>query len=187
MLGGMNRQIRREQAKMDKKAAKEKQRKRAARRRRVQTLRERRPASGGGKSAGAGGAGPARDRSKPLTPEQRRKMPGRFSGALMIATVFFIVLQAAVPTKDSTTLTSITGAGFFLLFGYFSVLYLERRGAARGLVMTLLSGVLLVLGVGVARLVRPELGMDWLMLGLAAPGVVAGAYLGRLVFYNSPA
>ncbi|MEJ2667800.1 MAG: hypothetical protein P8Z81_12005 [Deinococcales bacterium] len=178
----MNRQIRREQAKQDRKAARDKQRKRAARRARAGNLRRRRTQART-ERAGTGGAGAAH---KPTTPEQRRRLPGRFSGVLMLATVFFIVLQAAVPVKDATTLNSVTGAGFFVLFGYFSELYLERRGAGRALVMTLVSGVLRVVGVSAARLLQPALGMDWLMMGLALPGVIAGAFLGRLVFYNAP-
>ncbi len=184
MLERMNRQLRREQAKQDKKAAKDKQKRRAARRARVNNLRRSRaPAPRSGAQTRADRPAPG----KPLTPEQRKKMPGRFSGILMMASVFFIVLQAAVPAQQASTLTSITGAGFFLLFGYFSVLYLERRGGGRALLMTFLSGALLIAGMTVARLVRPELGMDWLMMGLSVPGVVAGAYLGRLVFYSSPA
>ena len=182
MLGPMNRQIRREQAKQDKKAQKEKQRKRAARRARVQNVRRRRTSER--KEGGKPASGSSTAKASGAKP---KRLPGRFSGVLMIATVFFIVLQAAVPAKDMTTLNSVTGAGFFVLFGYFSVLYLERRGGGRALLMTLVSGVLLVVGVSIARLVEPSLTMDWLMMGLAVPGVVAGAYLGRLVFYNSPA
>ncbi len=180
MLGPMNRQIRREQAKQDKRVQKERQKKRAARRARIDNLRQRRKSSSSSSARPSGGA------SRPA-PKGRGRNPGRFSGVLMIATVFFIVLQAAVPVKDATTLNSVTGAGFFLLFGYFSELYLERRGAPRGLLMTLVSGLLLVVGVSAARLLQPALGMDWLMMGLALPGVVGGAFLGRLVYYNTPA
>ncbi|HKI57639.1 MAG TPA: hypothetical protein VKA00_00295 [Trueperaceae bacterium] len=179
----MNRQIRREQAKQDRKVAKEKQRKRAARRDRLRQARRRRSESR--KDSGTAGARTSAA-GKPPTKDQQKRLPGRFSGVLMIATVFFIVLQAAVPAKDATTLNSITGAGFFVLFGYFSELYLERRGAGRALMMTLVSGVLLVVGVSAARLLQPALGMDWLMMGAALPGVIAGAFLGRLVFFNAP-
>ena len=179
MLCPMNRQIRREQAKQDKRVEKERQRKRAARRARVQTSRRRRTSERKAPGASGGSQKPASGRGM--------RTPGRFSGVLMIATVFFIVLQAAVPAKQATTLNSITGAGFFVLFGYFSVLYLERRGTARSLIVTLVSGAVLVVGVTVARYLEPTLAIDWLMTGLAVPGIVAGAYLGRLVFYNSPA
>lgn len=179
MLSPMNRQIRREQAKQDKRADKDRQRRRAARRARITNTRQRRSSSSKAPAGRGGGA----QRSS----SQGKRTPGRFSGVLMIATVFFIVLQAAVPVKNATTLNSVTGAGFFLLFGYFSVLYLERRGAGKGLLMTLVSGAVLVIGVSAARMFQPALGMDWLMMGLAYPGVVAGAFLGRLVFYNSPA
>lgn len=185
----MNRQIRREQAKLDKKTEKERVRKRSARRAKMQSLRRRREIRGASKPKKTNGTAPERvkrDRDTPLTPEQRKKLPGRFSGVLMIATVLFIVLQAAVPTQEAGTLSSVTGAGFFLLFSYFSLLNLERRGASRPLVMTLVSGGLLVVGVTVARALQPELTIDWLMMGLAVPGVVAGALLGRLVYFNTP-
>lgn len=188
----MNRQIRREQAKLDKKTEKDKLKRRSARKAKYQALRHRREIRGASKSSKSGKAANGvqtrvkRDPNVPLTPEQRKKLPGRFSGVLMMATVLFIVLQAAVPTEGVSRLNSITGAGFFLLFAYFSLLYLERRAAARPLFMTLVSGGLLVAGVTVARLLQPELGVDWLMTAIAVPGVVAGAFLGRLVFFNTP-
>lgn len=100
----MNRQLRRAQAKLDEKAAKEKDRKRQERRARLAALRAQRGArstKSGAKAAAKAGGEAAPDLKtvnvKSLTPEQRKRLPGRFSGALMIATVFFIVLQAAVP------------------------------------------------------------------------------------------
>jgi hypothetical protein len=178
MLCFMNRQIRREQAKQDKRVQKERQRKRAARRARVQSNRRR---TGESKTSSSSGS------SQRPSGGRGSRAPGRFSGVLMIATVFFIVLQAAVPAKQANTLNSVTGAGFFVLFGYFSLLYLARRGTDRALIVTLISGAVLVIGVTVARYLEPTLAIDWLMTGLAVPGVVAGAYLGRLVFNNSPA
>ena len=186
----MNRQLRRAQAKLDEKAEKEKSKKKQARRDRIDAIRSRRrmPAA---RATGKAAAAPdlRQVNVKALTPEQRRKLPGRFSGALMIATVFFIVLQAAVPSEDSTVLTSLTGAGFFLLFGYFSVLFQLRQGRDNALTMTLVTGAALTLGVLATRFFGTTTGLDLnfiILVAVGAVGVVAGAYLGRLVFYAAP-
>lgn len=187
----MNRQLRRAQAKLDEKAEKEKSKKKQARRDRIDAIRSRRrmPAARATGKATAAAPDLRQVNVKALTPEQRRKLPGRFSGALMIATVFFIVLQAAVPSEDSTVLTSLTGAGFFLLFGYFSVLFQLRQGRDNALTMTLVTGAALTLGVLATRFFGTTTGLDLnfiILVAVGAAGVVAGAYLGRLVFYAAP-
>lgn len=191
----MNRELRRAQAKMDKKAEREKEERRAARRRKVDQLKERRAArraeikANAAKKAdgGAKASGGAAEKDAPKKGGRGRN-PGRFAGVLMMATVFFIVLQSSVPPapEDNAILRSVTGAGFYLLFGYFSVLWLMRRDVPRPLLMTWISGALLTAGVEVARLLQPEVPTDFLMLALAVPGLVGGAYLGRLVFVNAP-
>ncbi|MDT3681409.1 MAG: hypothetical protein ROY82_02865 [Truepera sp.] len=190
----MNRQLRRAQAKLDEKAEKEKDKKRQARRQRIDSIRAKRRTKPGskptGKSAGEAAPDLKKVNVKSLTKEQQRKLPGRFSGALMIATVFFIVLQAAVPPEESTVATSLTGAGFFLLFGYFSVLFQLRQGRDNALTMTLITGLALCLGVLATRFFGPNAGLDLnfgILLAAGAVGVVGGAYLGRLVFYAAPA
>jgi hypothetical protein len=188
----MNRQIRRAQEKQDKKADKEKERRRDARREKVDQARARRARrreeakrarSEGGVSGVSTSGGDA-----PVPAGKRTKKPGRFAGALMMATVFFIVLQSAAPPEDAGNelLRTITSAGFYLLFGYFSVLWLMRRGTPRPVMMTLISGAFLTIGVEVAKAFQPAVPTDPLMLALAIPGLVAGAYLGRLVYVNSP-
>jgi hypothetical protein len=192
----MNRQIRRAQEKQDKKAEKEKERRREARREKLQQARERRArrreeakrtrseGSAPGVTASGGSGSEA-----PVPAGKRSRKPGRFAGALMMATVFFIVLQSAAPPQEEVgneLLRTITGAGFYLLFGYFSVLWLMRRGTPRPLMMTLISGGFLTVGVEVAKLFQSEATTDPLMLALAVPGLVAGAFLGRLVYTNSP-
>jgi len=190
----MNRQLRRAQAKLDEKAEKEKGKKRQARRQRIDSIRARRRTKAGAKPTGKSSGEAAPDLKKlnvkSLTKEQQKKLPGRFSGALMIATVFFIVLQAAVPPEESTVATSLTGAGFFLLFGYFSVLFQLRQGRENALTMTLITGLALCLGVLATRFFGPNAGLDLnfgILLAAGAVGVVGGAYLGRLVFYAAPA
>lgn len=176
----MNRQLRRAQEKAEKKAEREKTRRKAARRTRGEGLRRRRASR---KEAGASrGVGSVKDVGK----VPKNKLPGRFSGALMVATVFFISLSAAVPSEESSLLNSIVGAGFYLLFGYFMVLWLLRRGTERALAIALVSGILLAIGVEVSRIIRPEYSPDLITLGLIVPGVVGGALLGRLVFFNTP-
>lgn len=181
MLRAMNRQIRRAQAKLDKKAELEKVKKKEARRERIDTLKRRR-ADRREAARTSVGKKTAADPNRPLTDEERKRLPGRFSGALMIATVFFVVLQAAAPVEEAGTGSSLIGAGFFLLFGYFSTLYLLRRNNTNALTMTLISGIALAIGVGGARFFSGQ-PIDWLMLGVGAVGVVAGAYLGRMVFF----
>ncbi|MDF1522154.1 MAG: hypothetical protein P1P87_04965 [Trueperaceae bacterium] len=192
----MNRELRRAQAKQDKKAEREKDERRAARRRKVDTLRARRSArreqartastkkpDDGKKRTDDARAG------KPAAKNAARgRNPGRFAGALMMATVFFIVLQGSVPPDEggNDLLRSVTGAGFYLLFGYFAMLWLMRRDAPRPLVMTLASGVMLTAGVEVAKLFQPEVATDPVLLALALPGLVGGAFLGRLVYTSAP-
>lgn len=190
----MNRQIRRAQAKQDKKADREKDERREARKRKVAQLREKRAARRASARAKATatkdtGKDAAATAEAKATAKRPGKRAGRFSGALMIATVFFIVLQSSVPPLegDNELLRSITGAGFFLLFGYFSVLWLMRRDTPRPLMMTWITGGLLLVGVEVAKAIQGIVPLDPLMLALAVPGIVGGSYLGRLVYENSPA
>jgi hypothetical protein len=192
----MNRELRRAQAKQDKKVEREKEERKAARRRRIDTLRSRRAARRAEITANAGkkteakraGDGAAKPSGKGAAPAGRGRNPGRFAGALAMATVFFIVLQASVPPEpgDNDLLRSVTGAGFYLLFGYFAILWLMRRETPRPLFVTLLFGAFLTAGVEVAKLFQPEVPTDLLLLALAVPGLVAGAFLGRLVFTSAP-
>lgn len=193
----MNRELRRAQAKQDKKVEREKEERKAARRRRIDTLRSRRAARRSEakanaatkpdpKSGGEGGAKPPQKGGGAAG--GRGRNPGRFAGALAMATVFFIVLQGSVAPEpgDSDLLRSVTGAGFYLLFGYFAILWLMRRDTPRPVVLTLVFGALLTAGVEVAKLFQPEVPTDFLLLALALPGLVAGAFLGRLVYTSAP-
>jgi hypothetical protein len=192
----MNRELRRAQAKQDKKAEREKDERRAARRRKVDTLRARRSARREqARTTAAKKPDDAKKKpedtkaGKPASKSAARgRNPGRFAGALMMATVFFIVLQGSVPPEEggNDLLRSVTGAGFYLLFGYFAMLWLMRRDAPRPLVLTLVSGVMLTAGVEVAKLFQPEVPTDLVMLALALPGLVGGAFLGRLVYTSAP-
>jgi hypothetical protein len=168
----MNRQFRRAQAKQDKKVEREKDRRKSERKARIQSVRQQRRRV----------TKPSADSS----PKPRGRLPGRFSGALMIATVFFIVLQSAVPPPEQTAINSGISAGFYLLLAYFMMLWLLRRTAERAFMLTIIAGVMLALGAELGKLFRPEYSADYLMLALIVPGLILGALLGRLVFYNSP-
>ncbi len=194
----MNRELRRAQAKQDKKVEREKEERKAARRRRVEMLRSRRAArraeakasagtKAAGKSGGEGADKPTQKGGSGAGPGRGRN-PGRFAGALAMATVFFIVLQGSVAPEpgENDLLRSVTGAGFYLLFGYFAILWLMRRETPRPLVVTLLFGAFLTAGVEVAKLFQPEVPTDLLLLALALPGLVGGAFLGRLVYTSAP-
>ena len=193
----MNRQLRRAQRKQDEKVDKERQKRKDKRQAKVSSLRERRAKrrqeSLERAQARKRGEEPAKQPTSSdaaPTAKGKGKRPGRFSGALMMATVFFIVLQSAVPPEqvgEVDVLRSVTSAGFYLLFAYFSTLWLMRRDTPRPIMMTLISGGMLTLGVELAKYFQPEMGTDWLMLALAVPFLVAGAFLGRLVYVNSPA
>ena len=195
----MNRQLRRAQRKQDEKVDKERQKRKDKRQAKVSSLRERRAKrrqeSLERAQARKRGEEPAKqptssDAAPTAKGKGKGKRPGRFSGALMMATVFFIVLQSAVPPEqvgEVDVLRSVTSAGFYLLFAYFSTLWLMRRDTPRPIMMTLISGGMLTLGVELAKYFQPEMGTDWLMLALAVPFLVAGAFLGRLVYVNSPA
>lgn len=179
----MNRQLRRAQAKLDSKAEREKLKKKQARRQKMESIRARRQER---RERGERPEPQAPVAASQLTPEQRKKMPGRFSGALMIATVFFIILQAAVPPDQADVSTSLVGAGFFLMFGYFSTLFLLRRGNDNAFGTTIASGAALAVGVLLTRVIGPGAGgldlLFVLMVSLGAFLVVAGAFLGRAVF-----
>ena len=189
----MNRQLRRAQQKQDEKFDKERQKKKDKRQAKVSALKDRRSRRRAESLARAEarkrGETPADAPKQDSSPAAKRKRPGRFSAALMMATVFFIVLQSAVPPENPgeiDVLRSVTSAGFYLLFAYFSTLWLMRRDTPRPIMMTLISGGMLTLGVEVAKRFQPEMTTDLLMLALAVPFLVAGAFLGRLVYVNSP-
>lgn len=184
----MNREFRRAQAKMDKKAEREKDERREARKRKLEQARARRTARREEAKSRAATASGTAVKVAAGASGKRGSRAGRFAGALMMATVFFIVLQSSVPPQpgDNEILRSVTGAGFFLLFGYFSALWMMRRGMPRPLLMTWVTGGMLLFGVEAAKFFQAFIPFDPWMVALALPGVVAGSYLGRLVFTNTP-
>jgi len=156
----MNRQSRRAQAKQDKRQDREKARRKTARRARIQSLRQ--------------GRRQVVQRGKTQDRPRGGRLPGRFSGALAAATVFFIVLQALVPPQEQTSLNSVVSAAFYLLLGYFLCLWLLRRGVGRAMWVAVFSGVMLAIGIELGKLVRTEYSADIIMLALILPGLLLG-------------
>ena len=176
----MNRQLRRVQSKQDKKTDREKEKRRAARRERLSSIRQRKQQSR--RKRGEEGSDPEAPRGK-----REGKLPGRFSGVLMGLTGVFIVMQAVLPAPEQvTTINSVLGAAFFLLFGYFMVLWLKRRNTDNAVSLSLVFGTVLAVGVTVAKIFGPSIVLDPLELVLTLPLLVLGVFLGRLVFLHSP-
>lgn len=176
----MNRQIRRDQERKQEKQDKEKEKRRSERRKRREQAKADRRKRMERKSEGDGsGSGEPPKRSG-------GRMPGRFSGALAAATVFFILLQGIVPTEDAGLLNTFVSAGFYLLFGYFATLWLLRRQTSRAVAFTIVAGTMLGLGVELGKYLRPELVFDPLLAVMIVPALIIGTLLGRLVFFNAP-
>lgn len=103
----------------------------------------------------------------------------------MAATLFFIALQTVAPT-DGTIASQAVAASFYLLFGYFATLWMMRRKAARPLFVAIVAGSMMTLATLASQLFQPGLEVAPVMLALAIPGVVAGAFLGRVVWNRAP-
>jgi hypothetical protein len=61
-----------------------------------------------------------------------------------------------------------------------------RRDTPRPLMLTWITGGLLLVGIEITKALQGVVPFDPLMVALAAPGIVGGSYLGRLVFENTP-
>lgn len=189
----MNRQVRRAEEKKERKQEKDKAKAKAARReRRRARVAERRRSQAAGRGEGGkdgsveeGTASGGTDGGGGTKPRRRGADPGRFSGALLTATVFFVVLQAVTP-NDGTLAGQAVAASFYLLFGYFAVLWMLRRGTPKPVPYALAVGGVLWLGTAASQWLQPGLDLAPLMLALIPPLLVAGAFLGRLVYLNAP-
>lgn len=186
----MNRQLRRAQEKQDKKLEREKEERRAERRRRLDQLRAQRQRrreetlakaqSGKSRDGGTREAVAEGKAQAPAAPG--RNDPGRFSGALAIATVVFIIMQAVIPTDPEAVFDSVIKAGFYLMLGYFLSLWLMRRNQPNALLLTALAGVILLTGTWLGFLLRPDSVVDGLSMLLALPMLAIGIFLARFVF-----
>ncbi|HLR46495.1 MAG TPA: hypothetical protein VK092_04995, partial [Deinococcales bacterium] len=180
-----NRQLRRAQEKQQKKLEKEQEDRKAERRRRLNRYRAERDQARARrekqkKAARGGGAGAKAAGGKQSAPV-RTADPGRFSGALTIATVFFILLQSVVPTESERLFDSFIKGGFYLALGYFLHLWLSRRQLPRAFVLTVTIGVMVLTGTWIGHLLRPDAPLDALGMLLSLPFLVLGTWLGQLV------
>lgn len=178
----MNRQIRRVEKQKERRAEKEKAKAKAARqaRRRERAAQRQRSAGASANGGKASGGDAAKVASGP-----RRSNPGRFSGALMAATVFFIALQAVTPT-DGTLPSQLVSASFYLLFAYFAVLWMMRRESPRPLAIAIGAAAAMGVATFLSQWLQPDLEVAPIMLALILPLAAAGAFLGRLVWQRAP-
>ena len=189
----MNRQLRREQKRLDKKQEKEKSRRRTSRRSALAAVRERRDAA-------AKRAAKSRDGGDGKAASGPKGKPARFAGLFAIVAAIGLALlgvQAGVEREGANVVFDVALFPlYFLMFGYFMSQWMMRRGSDRPLVTSLVTGVALALGIAVSQVVAPppELAGDaaqttawkvWLGLGLGLPALAGGAYLGRLVYSRS--
>lgn len=189
----VNRQLRRAEEKKERKAEKEKERAKAEKAERRQKRREARKARAARRAAGGaakgetGKGGEAKGETHDAArPARRSGTPGRFSGILMSATLFFIALQAVAPPSDDGLVADVVSASFYLLYGYFATLWMMRREAPRARFVVVLGGALMALMTLGVQTFSPDLEIAVRMVALAIPLTLAGAYLGQLVWDKAP-
>ncbi len=165
----MNRQVRRATEKAEKKKEKEKAQRKQARLAARATRR----------------ATPKKS-NKPASKPGRGRDPGRFSGWMTLLTIVFIALQALRAEAGPTTTQLVVDMLFYPLLGYFMGMWLLRRGVQQALWLTVSSGIVLSSLVELAKLLRPGISAEPLLVFLAAPGLLLGFLLARFVHRQSP-
>jgi hypothetical protein len=101
---------------------------------------------------------------------------------------FVIVLQTLIPTTGSDqnpTFLLIVQVLYYLLFGYFVYLWLERRNRPNALYWTIGIGLALIIVVNAASLFMPVVNPDLRIAVLGAGMVGLGAYLARLIYIRA--
>ncbi|MEX2500841.1 MAG: hypothetical protein WD336_00580 [Trueperaceae bacterium] len=197
----MNRTVRRAEKKKEIKQEKDREKakaavrkrreeRRAMARKRRETRVAARTSGGDAKQAGEGEAKAPKNGEKAANggdaPARRGSNPGRFAGALLFATVFFISLQAVAPS-DASLVGQAVSASFYLLFGYFAVLWMNRRGTQSDPVpLAVIAATLMGVVTFVSQWFQPALEPLPVMLALIVPLSLAGATLGRLVWNRAP-
>ncbi len=171
----MNRQMRRVQKKAEEKQWKERDQLKAERLTKRQNIFKRR--STPKKS----------DSSSPRSSLQKSKI-GRFAGIFALVSTFVIVLQTLVPTTgtdQNPTFIFIVQVLYYILFGYFVYLWLERRNRPNALYWTIGIGLALIVIINVAALIVPVINPDLRVAVLGAGMVGLGAYLARLIYIRA--
>ena len=176
----MNRQFRRANEKSDKKREREKARRKVGAYAGRTPVKKERPKST---------KPDAKTTEKAAEPKAARRRSdfrtsGRFTGIMALVTTVLILMGALfrAPDPDPTVLTVVSEASLFLFFGYFTALWLLRTNVARALAVTISSGVVLATLVEGAQFFLATGTPNPLMILLAAPLVVVGAFLGRFIY-----
>jgi hypothetical protein len=174
----MNRQMRRIQKKAEEKQNLERDRlktKRSEKRQRVLSRRRERVANriSGGSSSSTSGL-------------QKTKV-GRFSGIFLLVVTAFIILQAVLPRPEGETgglgqFSLIIEVLYYVLFGYFGYLWLARRNQPNAFPIAGGAGAVLAILLQGALYLIPGLEANGLLLALAIPASVLGAFLAQLVY-----
>ena len=170
----MNRQMRRVQKKAEEKQWKERDQLKAERLTKRQNIFKRRST-------------PKKSDSSPRAGLEKSKI-GRFAGIFALVSIFVIVLQTLIPTTgtdQNPTFLLIVQVLYYLLFGYFVYLWLERRNRPNALYWTIGIGLALIVIVNVAALLMPVVNPDLRIAVLGAGMVGLGAYLARLIYIRA--
>lgn len=168
--------MRRVQKKAEEKQWKERDQLRAERKAKRQSLLARRRVK---KSSGSS--------DKPKASLQKSKV-GRFSGIFALVSTFVIILQTIIPTTatdQNPTFLLVVQVLYYLLFGYFVYLWLERQNRPRALYWTIGVGLALTLVANIAALAIPGVMPDWRVAVMGAAMVALGAYLARLLYVRA--
>lgn len=188
----MNRQLRRANEKSDKRREREQERQKEQRRQsRVRVTKAKDSAKNSAKASVEDGVKDATQPERSARPAPGMRYPW-MAGAYLLFVIMVIAAQALVP-QQTDTLSLVIHALFYVILGYFLILWLYRRGVAQALVITVVGGMLLAFGVEGLKLVLPQLGPteaestgpNLLFTYLALPGLVLGAWLGRFIFRRS--
>jgi TRAP-type C4-dicarboxylate transport system permease large subunit len=172
----MNRQMRRVQKKAEEKQWKERDQLRAERLAKRQSMLARHKA-----------AKKTRRSDNPRATLQKSKI-GRFAGVFALVSTFVILLQTIIPTAgtdQNPTFIFIVQVLYYLLFGYFVYLWLERRNRPNALYWTIGTGLALIVMANAAALFIPGVNPDWRVALLGAVMVGLGAYFARLIYIRA--
>lgn len=181
----MNRQMRRATEKSDKKKEQEQEKRTEARR---QRRRERR-ATSSSKPAPTKNAETSKTEASVEETFQEKGSPrlrgsARFSGFMALFTAFFILFGAVArePASDNPqSLSVFVDAVFYLFLGYFSTMWLLRRDVKNALLVACSSGVVIVTVAQVLRFFVPGTSPEVMIIILAVPGILLGAWLAKLI------
>lgn len=94
--------------------------------------------------------------------------------------VGILLAQAFVPQRTDP-FSLFVHALFYVIFGYFLALQLFRRGVARAGPVTVVAGLLLAALVEAAKLLTGAGAPEAVLVALALPGLLLGAWLGGFV------